>query len=125
MISPTVKTTSIATAIIAASILLALAGSSFAENRTSHAGIAPASAHEHAAVAKTISGRIVAVRRVSRMITVQTPQGDIHEVKVPESAIISSHEGSHFNNVRSGQDVHLSVVHDPSHGLVAHSVSIP
>ena len=122
MNSPIAKITSIA----AASILLALAGISFAQNRASHAETAHAApAHEHLVAAKTISGRIVAVRRVSRIISVQTPEGNVHEVKVPETATISSREGSHFNNVRSGQDVHVSVVHDPSHGLVAHSVSIP
>lgn len=97
-----------------------------ASGHASHAGSAMvSSAHESGPAARTIQGRIVAVRRVSREITIQTAEGTVHQVKVPESATISSHEGSKFSNVRSGQNVHVSAVNDPSHGLVAHSVSIP
>jgi hypothetical protein len=120
------KSTSGVTAIATVAISLTLTGICFAQTHPSHPGPAHASSgHGNVAAPRTISGRIVAVRRVSRIISVQTPQGEVHQVKVPESAIITSREGSHFNNVRSGQDVHVSGVRDANRGLVARSVSIP
>jgi hypothetical protein len=117
---PIFKMTSVAATIAT----LICAGDVCASERASHAGTAITSG-AHEAAPKTIQGRIVAVRRVSREITIQTAEGAVRQVKVPESATISSHEGSKFSNVRSGQNVHVSAVNDPSHGLVAHSVSIP
>jgi hypothetical protein len=73
----------------------------------------------------SMDGRIVAVRRVSQIITLQTADGESHDVKIPSTATITTHSGSHFNSVRSGQHVHLTAVNDAAHGLVARSLAIP
>jgi hypothetical protein len=111
--------------VVAAIAAITCSGKSFAaSDHRGHAGTSMSSA-AHESAPRTIAGRIVAVRRVSRVISIQTAEGTVHQVTVPESATISSHEGVKFSNVRSGQNVHVSAVNDPSHGLVAHSVSIP
>jgi hypothetical protein len=69
-------------------------------------------------------GRIVAVRRVSQVITLQTADGQTHEIKVPATATITTHSGSHFNSVRSGQQVHLTAERSAGSGLVARSLSV-
>lgn len=87
----------------------------------------------HAAAAETasrphqtmISGRIVAVKRASRIISVQTGPGEIRDVKVPNTATITSHGGSHFSAVRAGQSVHVTAATHSTQGLVAQSVAIP
>jgi hypothetical protein len=72
-----------------------------------------------------IAGRIVAVRRLSQVISVQTAAGEVREVKVPNTAAISGHGVSRFSSVHAGQSVHVMAVRNESQGLVAHSVSVP
>src|SRR5579872_341718 len=74
---------------------------------------------------RTIAGRVVGVRRVAQVISVQTADGEVHQVKVPAGASILGHNGNHFSDVKSGQTVHVSAIHDPAHGTIARSVSIP
>ena len=81
--------------------------------------------HAQAELPRTIAGRVVAVRRVAQVISVQTADGEVHQVKVPASASILGHNGNHFSNVKSGQSVHVTAVHDPARGMIARSVSIP
>jgi len=105
--------------VASASMLLATAA--FAGHRAEVHGVSPAASHP---APHSMVGRIIAVRRVSQQITVQTADGQTHEVKVSPAAVITSHSGSHFNSVRSGQQVHLSAVDDAGHGLVARSLSV-
>ena len=81
--------------------------------------------HAPAELPRTIAGRVVAVRRVAQVISVQTADGEVHQVKVPSNASILGHNGNHFSNVKSGQSVHVVTVHDPAQGTMARSVSIP
>ena len=86
-----------------------------------HGDFAAASSH---AAPRSMAGRIVAVRRVSQVIKLQTADGQTHEIKVPSTAAITSHSGSHFNAVRSGQHVRLTAVNDARQGLVARTLSV-
>jgi hypothetical protein len=106
-----------------ASASLLIATLAFAGQHADGHAVSPALA-PHAAP-HSMAGRIIAVRRASQEITLQTADGQTHEVKVPSTAAITSHSGSHFNAVRSGQNVHLTAVNDAGHGLVARSLSIP
>ena len=108
--------------VTSASLLIATAA--FAGHSSHDHAVSP-SATLHPATVHSMAGRIVAVRRMSQQITVQTADGQNHEVKVPSTAAIKSHNGSHFNEVRSGQNVHLTAVNDAGRGLVARSLSIP
>jgi hypothetical protein len=83
-------------------------------------GVAPAS---HPAP-HSMEGRIVAVRRVAQVITLQTADGQTYEIKVPVTALITTHSGSHFNSVRSGQHVHLTAESNAGSGLVARSLAV-
>ena len=83
------------------------------------------SAHGSAQHSQSIEGRVTAVMRMSREITVRTPEGEVHQIKVPNTAHITSQEGAHFSGVRSGEHVHVTAVHDESRGLVAKTLSIP
>jgi len=104
---------------------LVCAAPSFAAATHERSSTATSPTHQTAAQPHTIQGRIVAVRRVSREITVQTTQGQVQEVKVPADASITAHRGSHFSSVRSGENVHVTAVYDPERGLIARSLSIP
>ncbi len=86
-----------------------------------HGDLHAASSH---AAPRSMAGRIIAVRRASQATTLQTADGQTHEVKVPATAAITSHNGNHFNAVRSGQHVHLTAVNDATQGLVARSLSV-
>ncbi len=109
----------------AASVLVLCAAACFADATRERPPAATSPAHQTAVQPRTIQGRIVAVRRVSREITVQTAQGKVQEVKVPDDASITAHSGSHFSSVRSGENVHVTAIYDPDRGLIARSVSIP
>jgi hypothetical protein len=104
-------------------MFLAMGGAAFAAHHSAGHAVAPAAAaHPHP---MAIAGRIVAVRRLSQVISVQTPTGEIREVKVPNTAAISGHGVNRFSSVRAGQSVHVMAVRNESQGLVAHSVSVP
>ena len=90
----------------------------------SGAGHGASPAHEVHAMPHSMAGRIVAVRRISQTITLQTADGQTHEIKVPSTALITTHSGSHFNSVRSGQQVHLTAESSAGSGLVARSLSV-
>lgn len=111
--------------IASATFMLAVHAGVALAGHEGHGGPSGALVHAAAPHPMAIAGRIIAVRRISQEISVQTPTGQVREVKVPNTATISSKGGNHFNAVRAGQNVHLMAVRDPSQGLVAHSVSIP
>jgi|ERR1700680_2487972 hypothetical protein len=105
-----------------ASTSLLIASAAFAGHRAGIHSVSPAMSH---GAPHPMAGRIIAVRRASQQITLQTADGQTHEVKVPASAVITSHNsGSHFNAVRSGQHIHLTTENDAGHGLVARSLSV-
>jgi hypothetical protein len=106
-----------------ASAWLLIATAALAGHHADAHGVSPAALSRPAP--HSMAGRIVAVRRISQEITLQTADGQTHEVKVPSTAAITSHSGSHFNVVRSGEHVRLTAVDDAAHGLVARSLSIP
>jgi hypothetical protein len=91
-----------------------------------HVGLAAhVSPHAPAQHSHCIEGRVTAVMRMSREITVRTPKGEVHQIKVPNGAHITSQEGNHFSGVRSGEHVRVTAVHDQSRGLVAKTLSVP
>jgi hypothetical protein len=107
------------------SLVASTATALFAANH-GHETVAPhPETHARAELPHTIAGHVVAVRRVAQVISVQTADGEVHQVKVPASASILGHNGNHFSNVKSGQSVHVVGVRDPARGMVARSVSIP
>jgi hypothetical protein len=101
---------------------VAFAGHGSAGHGSAGHGAAPALVFR--AAPHSMVGRIVAVRRVSQVITLQTADGQTHEIKVPSTALIATHSGSHFNSVRSGQQVHLTAESSAGSGLVARSLSV-
>ena len=112
--------------VASASLLVASAAFAGAHGHANaHArGVMPVLAPHSAPHSVTITGRIVAVRRVSQVITVQTGTGEMREVKVPANATITSHSGNHFSSVRAGQDVNVKTVGDSGRGIAAQSVAV-
>jgi len=100
--------------------LYASPASAAGRHEANHAGLA---VHAPGAPPEKIEGRVVAVMRTSRQITVRTPEGEIRQIRVPSDAGITGHEGSHFSGVRSGEHVHVTAVHE-SRGLVAKTLSV-
>src|SRR5258708_3731450 len=113
--------------IAAAAILVVTmgAGSAFAGGNRAKSNSATVAPRQPPEPPKKIEGHILSVWRESREITVQTPEGEIRQVKVPENAVITSREGGHFSSVRSGETVHVTAVNDANRGLVARTISIP
>jgi len=97
------------------------AASAAGHHEASHAGLA---AHAPGAPPERIEGRVIAVMRTSRQITVRTPEGEIRQIRVPSEAGITGHDGNHFSAVRSGQHVSVTAVRDKSRGLVAKTLSV-
>jgi len=77
-----------------ASASLLIATLAFAGQHADGHAVSPALA-PHAAP-HSMAGRIIAVRRASQEITLQTADGQTHEVKVPSTAAITSHSGKPF-----------------------------
>jgi hypothetical protein len=116
------KRATLVSVVSATFILFAMGSAAFAAHHSGGHAVAPAAAaHPHP---MAIAGRIIAVRRLSQVISVQTSTGEVREVKVPGTATIAGHGASHFSSVRAGQSVHVLAVRDVN-GLVAHSVTLP
>jgi hypothetical protein len=101
--------------------LYARPASAAGRHEANHAGLA---AHAPGTPPEKIEGRVVAVMRTSRQITVRTPEGEIRQIRVPSDAGITGHDGNHFSAVRSGQHVSVTAVRDKSRGLVAKTLSV-
>ena len=114
--------------VLAVVLVVTCVGSAFPRNNQ-HTGYSMGLYHSVTRPAtparQTIEGRIVAVRRLSQIVTVQTADGETHDVRVPDTATIMSKDGSHFNIVRSGQHIRLTAIKKPGGELEAHSLAIP
>jgi hypothetical protein len=73
---------------------------------------------------QVVEGRVVAVRRLSREVTVQTPQGAVHQVFIPRHVTVAARGAAGLNAVRTGENIRLSVISNRTGKLVARAVSV-
>ncbi len=71
-----------------------------------------------------LEGRVVAVRRLSRVITIRTPAGTTHEVAISPGAKVQARGAAGLNAVRSGTVVRLNTVAGRDGKRVARSVAV-
>jgi len=70
-----------------------------------------------------LDGRVVAVRRLSREVTVQTSRG-VYRVAIAPSVPIQARGASGWNAVRGGATVHLDAIAGNNGKLVARAVAV-
>lgn len=83
---------------------------------------APTAVHQNRS--QTLEGRVVAVRRLSRVITIRTPAGTTHQVAIPPGAKVQARGAAGLNAVRSGAVVRLNTVAGRDGKRVARSVAV-
>ncbi len=71
-----------------------------------------------------VTGVVIAVRRVSREITVRTTAGRVHAVTIAPGAKVAAQGAGGFNAVRSGCVVHLTARPQRNGKLLAYSVVV-
>ncbi len=72
----------------------------------------------------SVDGRVTAVRRLSREVTIRTPAGGLHEVTIARDAKVQARGMASMNAVRAGVVVHLEAVEEHNGKLVARSVRV-
>ena len=71
-----------------------------------------------------LEGRVIAVRRLTRVITIRTPTGTTHQVAIAPEAKVRARGAAGLNAVRSGAIVSLNTVAGRDGKLVARSVAV-
>ncbi len=90
----------------------------------------PPQHHEHPNAAGVrpqpaqLTGRVVAVRRLTRVVTIQTTSGAVRAVSITPEARIHAHGAAGLNAIRSGADVEMETVSGRSGTLTARSVIV-
>ncbi len=74
--------------------------------------------------AQSLDGRVVAVRRLTREVTIQTQTGSLHRVSIPRDAKVHARGMAGMDAVRSGSTIHLDTVRDPNGKLVARAAAV-
>jgi hypothetical protein len=73
---------------------------------------------------QVVEGRVVAVRRLSREVTVRTSQGAVHQVFIPRHVAVAARGAAGLNAVRTGENIRLIVASNRTGKLVARAVSV-
>ncbi len=90
----------------------------------------PPQHHEHPNAAGVrsqavqLTGRVVAVRRLTRVVTIQTASGAVRAVSITPEARIHAHGAAGLNAIRSGADVEMETVSGRSGTVTARSVIV-
>ncbi|MFI5395842.1 MAG: hypothetical protein ACHQ9S_09945 [Candidatus Binatia bacterium] len=89
-----------------------------------HAVARPATALAVRGRVRVLEGRIVAVRRLSREVTMRTPEGAVRHVTIPREAKVQARGAAGLNAVHTGGVVRLDAVADRNGKLLARSVAV-
>ncbi len=84
----------------------------------------PAVAPAHAQRPVVLDGRVLAVSRLSREITMRTAQGSVYRIALVPGASIHAPRGAGLDAVRSGVAIHLDAVTGHNGTLFARVVSV-
>ncbi len=85
---------------------------------------APAAAPVHAQRPVGLDGRVLAVRRLSREITMRTAQGGVYRIALVPGAAIHAPRGARLDAVRSGIAIHIDAFTGRNGALLARAVSV-
>jgi hypothetical protein len=78
----------------------------------------------HRDLPQMLEGRVVAVRRLSRVITIRTPAGTTQQVAVAPGAKVQARGAAGLNAMRSGATVRLTTVAGRNGRRVARFVAV-
>ncbi len=71
-----------------------------------------------------LAGRVVAVRRVTRVVTIRTAAGGVRSISIAPDATVRAHGATGLNAIRSGVDVEIESVSRGGGMPMAHLVTV-